>query len=733
MALGGLSALASIRGGGLLNYMMNRERMMNDPSFRAGLVGSPFAAGLFGISGSRQPVAGPQGNMPAAGGIVAPEDMQPGFVGPPAPSGAAQTPAPVLGTGAGYVPGYIPGQARQWQPNFPPYSPDVGLKQQAEATLVQGIQTAGSDLARGQAKIAAGIMPTEPERTALIGTAKKLIEDAGPGSTVKVDIPGMPMEVGSPYNLAPVRTDEYKTFGEAQAAANLQGGAAAGWGVEQTNRGTFVPVQRTRPMAPPTPVAPGTPPGAPAGAPAQTPAPTATTPAPAGGQKGGGGAIPAPTSTAQPPSPARPAAPARPAVAPTRPAAPAVQTGTPALTAGQIVIPTTPPAAPYPGAPMDQNAPAPSSVPYQGGQAPQGPAYPSPAFDDTATAQVAPPTGGLFSWLGPASAEAAEVPAPARAAPSGVPRFPAFTPPPTGTGIVAPALPVTPTPPGAAKPAVAPEMPAGTAPLPLQERTYTGQQGQTDVYRRGAQDELAADMNEAGITDLLTETDRGKLSKFNQLRLARQQREDISREDIRRMVRGPSEGEQSGDEVLYGYRTALKKFFEDFPDPAERDQFVGWIRRPALDKLMILRDDPRFKLFVQDLSPFQGFDEHKKVFGSNEIQDIGGSMPTGHEDYPSDFEQRLADFPQTLNETIMRRYFLRTLPVGAQTPAMVEALDQTFAAQRAAQRAAAEQAQQTPTETPPTITLAPTTSTTGPPTTTTSLPPLVVFGHEPAF
>jgi len=618
---------------------------------------------------------------------------------------------------AGYVPGYVPGQPREWQPNLPPYSPDVSVEQQGKVSLIQGMQS--QDTAQRAAnKVAAGIIPSPAETDELVRRGVDLRTKAGVGSTVQVPVPGMHLEIGSPYTT--MTPGEYSTYGE--AAANRKPNEQT----IQTGRGTFENSPLGPPATPPAPVVPG----APA---ATTPAPAATTPAPASGQRGGAGAIPAQSATAQPPPPAKAAASARPA-APARRAAPAVQTGTPALTAGQIVIPTTPPAAPYPGTPLDQSAPAPTSAPYQGGQAAQGPAYPSPAFDDTAAARVAPPTGGLFSWIGPSAAEAAEAPPLGRTGATAVPGFPAFAPPPTSTGIVAPALPVTPTPPGTTKPAVAPNVPAGTAPLPLEQRTYTGAQGETDVYRRGAQDELAADMNEAGITDLLTETDRGKLAHFNQLREARQQREDISREDIRRMLRGPSEGEQSGDEVLQGYRTALKKFFEDFPDPVERDQFVGWVRRPALDKLMILRDDPRFKLFVKDMSPFQGFDEHKKVFGGNEVQDIGGSMPTGHEDYPSDFEQRLSDFPQTLNETIMRRYFLRTLPVGAQTPAMVEALDQTFAAQRAAERATAEQAQQTPTETPPTITLAPpTTTTTLPPTATTSLPPLVVFGHEPAF
>src|SRR5215475_2107650 len=125
MALGGVSALASLRGGGFLNYMMNRERMMNDPSFRAGLVGSPFAAGVLGITGSRQPVAQPGQGMPPAAGAAPPSDVQPG----PYASGyvfpSTETPAPAQQVAPpSAFPGYVPGTARQWQPNLPPYSPE---------------------------------------------------------------------------------------------------------------------------------------------------------------------------------------------------------------------------------------------------------------------------------------------------------------------------------------------------------------------------------------------------------------------------------------------------------------------------------------------------------------------------------------------------------------------------------------------------------------------------------
>src|SRR5215469_1197482 len=193
MALGGVSALASLRGGGFLNYMMNRERMMNDPAFRAGLVGSPFAAGVLGIGGGRQdvgPVAGPEGQMPTAAAVT-PPGMLFGMPTPPTPAlGGDGT---VAAAAPPNVPGYVPGTQRAWIPNLPPYSPEEALKEQGRVSMLQGLVGAGSDAARGQAKMAAGIMPTPAERDAVIAQGKQLIEQAGPGSTVRLDFPGTPV------------------------------------------------------------------------------------------------------------------------------------------------------------------------------------------------------------------------------------------------------------------------------------------------------------------------------------------------------------------------------------------------------------------------------------------------------------------------------------------------------------------------------------------------------------
>src|SRR5262249_47639415 len=128
--VGTLAALTTIKGGGLGPYLMNRQRLMSDPGFRASLAGSPFMSGVFGVTGAQGPApAAP--TWPAAGGgaVAQPSD----FVGPPAPAqqvappgqaAPGELPAP----SALNVPGYMPGTPRQWMPNLPPYDPEAALK-----------------------------------------------------------------------------------------------------------------------------------------------------------------------------------------------------------------------------------------------------------------------------------------------------------------------------------------------------------------------------------------------------------------------------------------------------------------------------------------------------------------------------------------------------------------------------------------------------------------------------
>ena len=893
--VGALAALTALKSGGLQNFFINRQRLLEDPAFRATLVGSPFTSGLFFQSGSMQPVAAAPGTMPRAAVPVQPAD----FVGPPAPAATAvAAPNDVAWLQQNTTP------ERRWLAKLPPLSAENQVQVQAAQGIISGLQSS-DPIVRSQAKLAGKIPLTEEETQKLTGGAMQLQAGLGPGSTVGLQIPGMPIQIGSPYNLAPVATDEYPTYAQAAGAANQRGGVAAGWTVTQTNRGTFKPVQAELPRTPPAPVpAGGGAPGQPAAAPAPAPA-ASTAPAP----------VPAPSATMPPPPPSPPPPPAKAPPAPPRPSAPprpAAHTGTPALTAGQIVIPAEPPARPYAGAPYDFNAPAPGSVPARQG-------FPSPAFDDTATAapagapaatpatlpqtnlpvypaqgfvfhhsggstleglratlqdrglgseylmdrdgtvysyagagsphiqpndryggiasgltnknavgmelvakndadvtpaqvasarqfiaanypntpvyghgevnpghkqasegmaavnairadrrgaaplagvqvasaepqtvaypspapaeSVAPPSGGVFSWLGPSAAMAAEGP-PGAVAVTREP-IPEYRPSTTGTGIVAPAVPPTPPAPGAAPVAVEPQT-AQTAGVPLSSIT-TGPGGTTYSYDVGkASSELASDMADAGITDFQKSTPQQR-AKFNQLRTAREQRSLVSAEDTRRILRPVSPGEAAGTGILLGYRSALDKLDEDFPNFAERDQYIGLVNRPMLDVTSAIRANPRFALFVKDLSPFQGFADVKKSLTDSEVGDLSGTIPTGRESKSQYFEQNLFDFRQRLNESLGLRFALQQMPVGQQTAQWANDLRAQWARERAEAKTSDVMAAMglgpppaaapppSGGETPPTITLAPTTTSTSQPPTTTSLPPLVIFGHSPLY
>ena len=369
--VGTLAALDTIKSGGLGSYLMNRQRLMGDPGFRASLAGSPFAAGIFGVSGDTGPAPAAPGALPTAGAAAQPPD----FVGPPPP--AQQVAAPGLN-----VPGYMPGTARQWQPNLPPYEPKTALEQQGLATAQIGIgsQDAGQ---RAQYKMAAGIPLTDEEIGAAAARARYVVSNiAGPGSTVQLDIPGMKTNVGSPYNFSAVTAEEYPTFGLASAAAAAKNASIpAGnpqWTVAPSGRGTFLLSQpatqaQTMPAEPPPPVrapAPATPPAPVTAAP---PPPPAARPAPP----------PAPAPRVAPPPPPPPSAPAPPPAASTPTEPPMAAARAPEIYA----MPGRAPAYVPPGTP--EMAPsvrvAPGSPPM-GGRV----GYPSPAFDEGAGAAPVP-------------------------------------------------------------------------------------------------------------------------------------------------------------------------------------------------------------------------------------------------------------------------------------------------------------------------------------------------------
>jgi hypothetical protein len=272
--VGALSALTSLKGGGLQNYFINRQRQLEDPAFRASLVDSPFTSGVFWQPGSDVAAAAP-GAMPAAAATVQPAD----FVGPSVPAPAVAAPNDVA-----WLAQQTPG--RHFVPSLSPLSAETQVQVQAAQGIVSGLQSA-DPLVRSQAKLAGKIPLTLEETRSAVGAGMQLQGSLGPGSTVGLQIPGMPIQLGSPYNVAPVGADEYRTYDEARA--NLLPNQQTVPTIHGTFKNVTLTREQTLPLTPPPPAMSGQQ-GAPGALPApriqgQTgPPPTPTVPTPPGPQ-----------------------------------------------------------------------------------------------------------------------------------------------------------------------------------------------------------------------------------------------------------------------------------------------------------------------------------------------------------------------------------------------------------------------------------------------------------------
>jgi hypothetical protein len=248
--VGVLAALDSIKSGGLGSYLIQREKAIADPDIRANLIGSPFAAGMLQVSGdtARPPVATPAD-----------------FVGPPTPAAAVAGPSDIA-----YLAPSAPD--RRWTPNPPPLSTAEQVKQATEQGTLSGL-TGPDMLARVQAKLASKIPLTNEEFNAALSGAKGIQRGAGPGSTVGLQVPGMAVQIGSPYNFASIGPDEYSTPETVAAAASQR----PGYRPIPSGRGTWLLAppptqQQLLPVTPPAPVMRGQL-GGPGAAPPAPPAP----------------------------------------------------------------------------------------------------------------------------------------------------------------------------------------------------------------------------------------------------------------------------------------------------------------------------------------------------------------------------------------------------------------------------------------------------------------------------
>jgi hypothetical protein len=855
--VGTLAALTTIKSGGLGSYLMNRQRLMSDPGFRASLAGSPFAAGVFGVSGETGPApAAPSFPATAAGGgaaaplptpagaapVAQPGPYASGYVFPSAPGQQVAQPGTLPEPTAQNVPGYMPGTARAWMPNLPPYDPKAALEQRGFATTELGIGSSDAGQ-RAQYKMAGGIPLSQQEQDAAVARARHLQELGGQGTVIKLDIPGMTTNVGSPYNISPLNpTEEFPTYAEALAAANVRNASIpAGnprWGVVQSGRGTFMLSQPATPqqVAPTHPPAPAAAPAGPApGAqPSQPPAPaaqpnvvssvppqpssvpaapprppsvllppsvTAGLPAPAPSYAGGPWDLNAPAPgarigypspafddtgapvaaapvvavpelLARPPEPPAPPAPPAAPVAPARPASAALDPQ--AFVQGMVNRGWSPTEAQAAAGNVHvESAFYPSNVNKTGGdtglvqwtgprkaglvnyanatgrswadpevqmdwlqmertglstqfggsderggfrrafgqggtpadmaggfaQFVERPANLSATIDQRramagvyaggapSAVQPAVASPGMFARIfAPATAEAAEIPPGAVVAQpqtrgAGAAPSPDIVPPgqPTPPARVAPPMP--PPPPGPAPAPVEPET-KGTANVPLSRVTVRGTDGVEYSYDYGSPSDFAADMASAGIKTGLDNATAAQLQRLKELQDQRYKERLVTDADVQRFMRPQTEAEKEADNQLGFYRRAVDNLYQDFPNPSDRDTYIGWLNRPAFELVQLVHDNPRFARFVNDLAPFNNFNDIKRslpVFLQNAL---GPYVPTGGERHASDFEQHLFDFRSELDEQQLLRNAANRMPAGQVTPQWMDAQRERFRNER---------------------------------------------------
>jgi len=754
-ALGTVGMLASLRGGGLINYMNARARALSDPATRATLIDSPFTAGTYflgGGGGGGGPVAPPGQPMPAVGGVAQPEETQPGFVGPVAPPDVSQTPAPVVAPAPRAVQTvagpqdvrYLPAGG-EWYPNVAPLDYASQVKAEQDRSTMIGL-TSSDPAIRTQSKLAIGVPLSQAEVEQAIGTGRGMVQLAGPGSQVQYKLPGGAMTVGSPYNLAPIAVDEFPTYDQAAAAAGTRG---PGWNVEQTNRGTFKPVppptrEQVLPAAPPPPV------------------------------MRGGGASAAPMTPAVPPTP-RPGGvdPFHSAFDATadkyglprgllngiaqtessfNPAAVNKQSGAQGLmqflpaTAARYNVEPFDPASAIDGAGrymrdlMDQTGGNLHAALQQYGGATTTD-YAGPVLARMSNFQR-----WMAQQMSPGQAEAAPPPRAAVEAPPAfdpnavVPHvvvpapapgaatvgYPSAAPEPGPGTIVPTPIPQLRTPgapvgiPGAPPPAKElPGIPVDpTSGMPLQSRTYESQTG-SETYTAPPRGDVPTQLKLRynGISDPAIATPAQVVNYFA-TEQALKNNESMDKATIERMQRGMTEGESKEFTRLAEMKTAINDFLKAYPEPADRAQFLGLVNAP----LQTLRE----RIGWQDAQTIRDFRNAFSPFSLESLTDEKGKAQPGMEgiaqmapsvnDSSGAFESNLQHFKDALDRRITIVSNLRSMPVGEATPALVNSWVDQLQHDSLAQRLSVFPQSAAPPTAPPPAAAAPPPSTPPPPT-----------------
>jgi hypothetical protein len=719
--LGAFAALESLRSGGLANFMLNRQRFLTDPALRETLVGSPFASGFFQVGGERV--------SPGQQLIAAP----PGFMGPtiPTPAGPAEF-------------GRLPAR---WMPSLPPLAPAEFLKTETERAVRAGLES-GDPVRVAQAKMALKIPLTAEEQALAATSAGALqsgVQAAtGAPTTVSLDIPGGQLTIGSPY--AGLGTGGFLDEGLARRAAAATGRVAVqtdrGWqlfdpaavpGTVQTPAQGEMPLEQLTPVLLPGQVAQPTgrsdAQGRPlyqAVTPPKLPEPTPS-PLPAlPGQLGG----PPPTPGAPPITPAPRPAPAR-TTTPTTggpPATIATRTNNP----GNIKDGPFARAQPgYVGAgpeATDGGRFAVFDSPQAGLAAQatllQGPAYRNLSIDAAMrkwsnrgyggevgaavgidprrrvgslsapelvalTTRQAVQEGFQFPEAGgglpPPVAAPPPTPAPVAVPPAAPPPRPAPAAPP----VVRPAPPPAPAPvvpPVAAPPPAPPPplRPSDVIPGLPRPETRIGYPPPAPAEEAGAAPVVPPlpELGPAVVTPAVPQ----EPTQAQPLVVKRETQKGPEGERTLESAELPAEAATKAVGTLLNYRNYAQRVLTAFPDPAERAKYVGWLARPAAEVKQLASADRRFSDFKTVMAPFQlsFFDRAGAALSEFEIAVLRDGLPTGQERTPTDFESKLAYFPDLVEEQLAIRLAQQRTPIEAQTGAWADQIQRDLEAARAA-------------------------------------------------
>jgi len=304
-------------------------------------------------------------------------------------------------------------------------------------------------------------------------------------------------------------------------------------------------------------------------------------------------------------------------------------------------------------------------------------AYPSPAFVD----QGAPP--GAVGYPSPAPTPVDYRGVPFRQTVPDLTPQALGLPPPSRAGV--PADIGAPT--GKGGPPLFPLVDPQTG-VPLSGITEKGTaREQTYAVPSPAAGNVAANMQAAGITDWRLAKPE-QIQEFKRLQAADEARAKVMDADITR-ARGATPAENlRGLNVFNDYRQALDTYLADFPNPADRDRYIGWLNQPIQNVRSLMQQDPQFEKFLRDVQPFQyrTFDDKKGALSDDEQHALANLLPTGHEWNPSSHEERLQGFNDVINARLAMRTAQLHMAPDEITPAWWNAANQRIADQAAADK-----------------------------------------------